>query len=205
MAAKLQAIEGKSRLTHSPNLQCGDSVGEEPVFGSSNHRPLILELAAAMKSDGLNRLPKQFVIARTLPAQFKHWQMQVFSGWTIAHAAELPLLSVLGQTGECVGMMIGWVIQKGELLRHGGSLQIGQGPHGEDINETLADLCGRFICLYKENGHLWATTDAGGLLSVVFSQSREALASTPTVLRAYGQLDVDGRLAEAFGIPERYG
>ncbi|TNE35521.1 MAG: hypothetical protein EP348_08740 [Alphaproteobacteria bacterium] len=146
-------------------------------------------------------LPKQFLIAKTLPAELDNWKSYSLLDWSIAASDELPVISINSADAPVHGFLLGWVIRHGALLTDGTHLELGNPLDPE----FLDSLCGRYILLIARNGQTFARTDAGALLPLVYSARFKAAGSTPTALGILQPLAPDTEIQECFRIGERFG
>ncbi|WGL18231.1 hypothetical protein PVT68_08030 [Microbulbifer bruguierae] len=162
----------------------------------------IFEPEASSKKTFLNltrnamQFPKQFLLTKTPTPEFPGWKTVKYLDWWLAHAPELSLIQVLDERGSTTGLIAGWVIWRGKVLGNGDTIRSKQQSNG--IASEYDELCGRFVYFFEYLNQLAVISDAGGLMSPVYSEERNIVASSPAVIRQKGDLKKDERICQAF-------
>ncbi|AQQ68731.1 hypothetical protein Mag101_14640 [Microbulbifer agarilyticus] len=149
-------------------------------------------------------LPKQYLIAKQPVSALSGWRSIEYLGWCLSLAKEVPLITVEDLDGNLVGRIIGWVIWQGKLLQDGDVIQSTNQTDGVAVEYDA--FCGRFVYLYALHQQLAAITDAGGMMSLVYSAELDAAAATPAALQMIQELEFDQITFDALtaGAPKKW-
>ncbi|WP_308910194.1 hypothetical protein [Pseudokordiimonas caeni] len=140
------------------------------------------------------------IAARRHPAP-EGWGSQAYGGLTIVSAPELPVTWLTGPDRGKVGLLLGWAVFAGQALQNGQfSL-----PPGASLEDFLDRTCGRFMCLFEQDGDIFIIGDAGGLLSLVYSPEHKIACSSVTLMQRVVDLDAAPEIAEQFDLRNRQG
>lgn len=142
------------------------------------------------------QLPKQFLLAKTLPDDACGWRKVEYLGWWLSLAPEVPLIRVLDSTGQGIGLLLGWVLWRGRLLEDGDTIE--SSAQSQGLPEEYDGYGGRFIFLFAHNGEPAAVTDPGGLMSLVYSAEHGIAASTPAAMQELSEVQRDEKIRRAF-------
>ena len=150
------------------------------------------------------RLPKQFLLAQMPFTELPDWRHIEYLGWWLSLAPEVPLIKIQDCNGSTIGLIIGWCIWRGRLLQEGDTIRSLEQTEG--IAKEYEEWGGRFVYFLEHKKQLAAITDAAGMMSLVYSEEKRILASTPAVMQRFGTLEHDEKMCRAFsgGKPEKW-
>ncbi|WGL18232.1 hypothetical protein PVT68_08035 [Microbulbifer bruguierae] len=149
------------------------------------------------------QLPKQFLLAKAPLTGFPSWRKIPLFDWWLSLAPEVPLVRVRNKNGRETGLLFGWILWRGRLLKNGDVIQWREPEQDNGLAAEYDELGGRFVYLFKCRNQLSAVTDPGGLMSLVFSTEGSMAASSPAVIRLVEELDENARITRAFSCAVR--
>jgi predicted heme/steroid binding protein len=155
----------------------------------------------SLSFESSSKLPKQFVISKSIPGDFANWRAFACNGWTLACSDEVPVITVNSPEGTQIGLLIGWVIRNGIFLENASTIEI----EDTKAHSFLDILCGRYIYLFSDGTGTHLRTDAGGLLPVVYNPESNCAGSSPTALVPWKNFEINEAVQNAFDIPNKHG
>jgi|GEM_PF-2074431 len=145
--------------------------------------------------------PKQFLLAKTPLKISPLWRQVQYLGWWLSLAPEVQLIKVLDSNDKTIGLIIGWPLFRGRLLKDGDTIRVASEEKG--LAAEYEEIAGRFLYFFQYRKKLAVVTDAAGLMPLVYSPEHSTAASTPAVLQRLVRLEQDEKICNAFAEGKR--
>ena len=155
--------------------------------------------------ENLTKFDRQYLLHRGPVPLPVDWQSVSLREWTLSTSKSLPVVELKGPDQRHMGWILGDVIDADGAFR---PLKL-EVPNLDADSRMLSDLeqviyswSGRFVVIVVSEAVERVYLDAGGSMSLVYSEDRHVCAATPPLIP---NAEYDVQLAEASGMPESGG
>lgn len=147
--------------------------------------------------------PKQFLASRTSIDSAVGFHHTRYDDWHIYTSADVPCVRVAGTGGTERGLIIGWIVDDGRVLKSGDTLILSKEQASSDL--PLRTFWGRYLHFEIAGEDTKVTTDAGGLFPLVYHQKAALLASSPSLIEELADTTKHEGLTDRYNLGKRHG